>query len=181
MTLELDALMHEHLALLGCYAQAQSTATQAVHEYQTKVQSLERQLLMLRAKLIQRDTALLWEREARMALAAKLKWQTRSIPQPAPVAESPFEHASTDMPVDADASAQLESTLQDADLVICQTACIGHGAYWRVEEHCRRTGTPCMLVEQPMGVRIVRIHAMDEAVEASSDGLSAPLTTRGKL
>jgi hypothetical protein len=46
-------------------------------------------------------------------------------------------------------SAQLESSLAAADLVICQTGCISHHAYWRVKDHCKRTGKQCMFVEKP--------------------------------
>lgn len=52
----------------------------------------------------------------------------------------------------------LEASLIAADLVICQTGCLSHGAYWRVQDHCKRTGKTCMLVEQPDMLRIVRIH-----------------------
>jgi hypothetical protein len=34
-------------------------------------------------------------------------------------------------------------------LVICQTGCISHDAYWRVKDHCKRTGKPCVFVENP--------------------------------
>jgi hypothetical protein len=40
------------------------------------------------------------------------------------------------------------SNLAAADLVICQTGCISHDDYWRVQDHCRRTGKPCILVDQ---------------------------------
>lgn len=45
--------------------------------------------------------------------------------------------------------AQLEATLAAADLVICQAGCISHDAYWRVKDHCKRTGKQCVFVEQP--------------------------------
>jgi hypothetical protein len=45
-----------------------------------------------------------------------------------------------------------------ADLVICQTGCLSHGDYWRVQDHCRRTGKACVLVEQPDALRIVRLN-----------------------
>ena len=51
----------------------------------------------------------------------------------------------------------LEASLVAADLVICQTGCLSHGAYWRVHDHCKRTGKACVLVDQPDAVRIVRI------------------------
>lgn len=42
--------------------------------------------------------------------------------------------------------AQLGNHLHAADVVICQVGCISHNAYWRVKEHCKRTGTPCLFV-----------------------------------
>ncbi len=48
-----------------------------------------------------------------------------------------------------DAPALLDGTLASADLVICQTGCISHDAYWRVKEHCKRTGKPCVFVDKP--------------------------------
>ncbi|HEY0061496.1 MAG TPA: DUF2325 domain-containing protein, partial [Telluria sp.] len=46
-------------------------------------------------------------------------------------------------------SDSLDANLAAADLVICQTGCISHGAYWRVKEHCKRTGKRCVFVENP--------------------------------
>jgi hypothetical protein len=45
--------------------------------------------------------------------------------------------------------AQLDHCLAQADLVICQTGCISHNAYWRVKDHCKRTGKPCVFVAKP--------------------------------
>ena len=56
---------------------------------------------------------------------------------------------------DADDPA-LEAGLRAADLVICQTGCVSHGAYWRVQDHCRRTGKPCVLVGEPQPIQFVR-------------------------
>jgi hypothetical protein len=44
---------------------------------------------------------------------------------------------------------QLDATLAAADLVICQAGCVSHGAYWRVKDHCKRTGKRCVFVETP--------------------------------
>ncbi|MBA4254249.1 MAG: hypothetical protein C0445_00030 [Polaromonas sp.] len=41
---------------------------------------------------------------------------------------------------------RLAPQLHAADVVICQVACISHNAYWRVKEHCKRTGTPCLFL-----------------------------------
>ena len=43
----------------------------------------------------------------------------------------------------------LDASLAAADLVICQTGCISHNAYWRVKDFCKRTGKRCVFVENP--------------------------------
>lgn len=43
----------------------------------------------------------------------------------------------------------LDASLAAADLVICQTGCISHNAYWRVKEHCKRTGKQCVFIDNP--------------------------------
>ena len=48
-----------------------------------------------------------------------------------------------------DSSGMLDASLAAADLVICQTGCISHGAYWRVKDHCKRTGKRCVFVDNP--------------------------------
>lgn len=48
-----------------------------------------------------------------------------------------------------DRQGTLDAVLAAADLVICQTACISHNAYWRVKDFCQRTGKQCVFVENP--------------------------------
>ena len=43
----------------------------------------------------------------------------------------------------------LDSSLAAADLVICQTGCISHSAYWRVKDYCKRTGKRCVFIDNP--------------------------------
>ncbi|ASC67687.1 DUF2325 domain-containing protein [Achromobacter denitrificans] len=57
---------------------------------------------------------------------------------------------------DADGEA-LEASLVEADLVICQTGCVSHGAYWRVKDHCARTGKQCVLVDKPEALNALRL------------------------
>jgi hypothetical protein len=52
--------------------------------------------------------------------------------------------------------AKLDATLAAADLVICQTGCISHNAYWRVKDHCKRTGKQCVFVENPGSASLKR-------------------------
>lgn len=62
----------------------------------------------------------------------------------------------------------LEERLVEADLVICQTGCLSHQAYWRVQDHCRRHNKPCVLVAQPDALRIIRIHQRDDGAAAGA-------------
>jgi hypothetical protein len=65
---------------------------------------------------------------------------------------------------DEDHIAQLDATLAAADLVLCQTGCVSHDAYWRVKDHCKRTGKRCIFVETPSRSALQR--ALDEAARA---------------
>jgi len=95
---------------------------------------------------------------------------------PAPVRASAL--GSPEDTAQVDDLASLEGSLLAADLVICQTGCLSHGAYWRVQDHCKRTGKTCVLVEQPDIVRIVHIHnprmheAAADAASSHDTGLS---------
>jgi len=51
----------------------------------------------------------------------------------------------------------LEADLSVAGLVICQTGCMSHGAYWLVEDHCRRTGKPCVMIGQPSTPDVLKL------------------------
>lgn len=53
-------------------------------------------------------------------------------------------------------ASQLESTLAAADLVICQAGCVSHNAYWRVKDHCKRTGKRCLFVQTPSRAALER-------------------------
>lgn len=57
--------------------------------------------------------------------------------------------------------AQLDARLAAADVVVCQTGCMSHGAMWRVKDHCRRTGKRCLFVDTPGPMALAR--ALGEA------------------
>lgn len=63
--------------------------------------------------------------------------------------------------------AQLEPQLAAADLVICQTGCISHDAYWRVKDHCKRHGKQCVFVETPSRSAFERALAQAAATGAA--------------
>lgn len=55
-----------------------------------------------------------------------------------------------------DNQSTLDASLVSADLVICQTGCISHNAYWRVKDFCKRTGKQCVFVENPSTSSLTR-------------------------
>jgi DNA primase len=59
-----------------------------------------------------------------------------------------------------ESAARLDATLAAADLVLCQTGCISHDAYWRVKDHCKRTGKRCVFVESPSRAALERALAV---------------------
>jgi Uncharacterized protein conserved in bacteria (DUF2325) len=50
----------------------------------------------------------------------------------------------------------LDTLLGSADLVICQTGCISHNAYWRVKDFCKRSGKQCVFIENPSTSSLTR-------------------------
>lgn len=106
---------------------------------------------LLRRKEMARHIRMLAERVAslsRECLRWRLQVAVRNGSEPAALAQGeaavPAAHP---MPAHQPPHA-LDESLAAADLVICQTGCISHDDYWRVQDHCRRTGKPCILVDQ---------------------------------
>lgn len=182
MTLQAEGLLREHQALARQYGAVQRRCDETLAAQRREIEALQGEVLRLRAALVQRVSSQACAREdharllatipglpARAALKRRvealvervqdlmrerLQWQWRQ--------EGRRRRAAAvvrDAPLAGDADARaLEESLMAADLVICQTGCLSHGAYWRVQDHCRRTGKPCVVVEQPEALRIVRLH-----------------------
>ncbi|WP_354445602.1 DUF2325 domain-containing protein [Ottowia thiooxydans] len=173
---DFDSLALEHGVLLRQYGALQRRCGQQVRTQAEEIDRLQRQVVRLRAGVIARDSALSWEREERRKLMAAIgDWPEHEI-------QALQEQASTLAPLHTHASDSdwLEDSLRSADLVVCQTGCISHGDYWRVEDHCKRTGKTCVLVEQPGALRIVRIHPFDAAPSEIADSSLAPLPEGGR-
>ena len=125
--------------------------------------------------LLERVRGLLAERQRRQlrsnAIPTRVQQNTRE--STAPIFWSQPPHRTALKPAGAqhilhldgsspDNDTALESSLAAADLVICQVACISHNAYWRVQDHCKRTGKTCVLVHPP-GVRTSSGHITELA------------------
>ena len=177
---EADGLAGEHVTLLRAHADAQARCSALLQAQAARIVALEAQLVRARGATIRAATALAWEREDRAALDAALPGLGRRVALGRQVAtlqarvhelmrtlqrrELAGTPGKAGRPGHAPAglAADLAASLQAADLVICQTGCMSHGDYWRVQDHCKRTGKLCMLVDQPDGLQIVRIHRPDE-------------------
>lgn len=153
---EFQQLRLEHGALMQIYQEVQIRCTEQIQSLTHEAEKLKRQLIRLRAQLIARDTAIFWEREQRHAMAIELAASLLTQSSPRKTQLSPAS-----LPVTPEQQL-LESSLHAADLVICQTGCISDGDYWRVEDHCKRNGKQCVLVDEPNALRVVRLHMSSE-------------------
>ncbi|WP_050479094.1 DUF2325 domain-containing protein [Herbaspirillum rhizosphaerae] len=191
---DVTLLEHEQRALVSHLARVQTRCSALIQEQAAEIAALKAQAMHMRAAIIARDSALAWAWEDRAALEAAIP----DLPQRATLARRVKElsqrlqelmreklrptisvPADTDMPSEQAVAKQkppaapeeiseLEASIVAADLVICQTGCLSHGAYWRVQDHCKRTGKTCMLVAQPASVRIVRIHQNNDGARSAS-------------
>ncbi len=124
-------LLTEYAALLVAHGSAQHRCSEVIAELQVKNRAQETQIMQLRAAVVIRDSALAFAQADVTSLCVQASGPPAQV---------------------------LEASLQAADLVICQTGCLSHGQYWRIQDHCKRTGKTCVLVAQPEALRIVRIH-----------------------
>jgi len=181
---EADGLAGEHVTLLRAHADAQARCSALLQAQAARIAAMEAQLIRARGATIRAATALAWEREDRAALDAALPGLGRRVALGRQVAAlqtrvhalmrtlqrrelaGQVGSAGRAAHTPAGLAADLEASLQAADLVICQTGCMSHGDYWRVQDHCKRTGKLCMLVDQPDGLQIVRIHRPHEVLSS---------------
>jgi hypothetical protein len=165
---EFDQLIQEHCALAREYARVQERCTGLLQEQARRIAALDAEVMRLRALVIARDSALAWASEDRAEMEREIPGLPRRVELGRRVAalqerigdlmrERP--QARPAPPVQDETPDKLEASLVAADLVICQTGCLSHGDYWRVQDHCKRTGKACVLVEQPEALRIVRIQS----------------------
>ncbi len=190
---DFDQLAREHRALMRDYGRAQTRCSEQLLAQAREIARLQTQAMRLRAGVIVRETALAWAREDHAALEQaipglpkRVQLERRVDALLARIQDLMRERSRVRSPavIEAVAAAAalrtleadtLEASLRAADLVICQTGCVSHGAFWRVQDHCRRTGKACVLVEQPEALRIVCIHsAPDGDGRAQLAALHAP-------
>ena len=196
---DVDRLLCEHGALLRAHAQLQARCTVLLREEAERIRRLDADLMRTRAAAIRSLSALAWEREDRAALeqaAPGLKRRaamgrqvealqarvheltrrllSRELAGHALRTEEALPRARESSP-QSSPEHSLEASLEAADLVICQTGCLSHGDYWRVQDHCRRSGKVCVLVDRPDRVHIVRIERLIDNV---TDSVTHSVTTQ---
>lgn len=182
----MESLPQEFLVLSRQLGQAQLRCSASLAAQAAQIESLQTEVIRLRAAVIVRDTrlaiardelaslrkeapdlprrgalarqvALLAERIAALS-RERLRWGLMAHPGPAtadivaPEASAPVPRAPVagqNLAASA-AATPTGAALAAANLVICQTGCLSHHDYWRVQDHCRRMGTTCVLVEHSL-------------------------------
>lgn len=174
---EIPQLISEYHAFMRHFSKAQARCDALVRAQAAEIARLQGEAMRLRAAVIVRDTALSWERSQRMDAVRilmqnmaleRLQWQLREHRAPDEAGEAALPALGPDAGADA-----VEASFEAADLVICQTGCLSHGAYWRVQDHCRRTGKTCVLVEQSAAASITGF-APPTLSESAIEWLAAP-------
>ena len=146
-----DTLPAEHRALCREYAAVQARCSQLIAQQRAEIEQLQAQVLRLRAQALMLTTALAWKRAdcAVLHLTAAqedVQAPVASLAQPerAPCPRTP-----------------LESSLAEANLVLCQVGCLSHGAYWRdAHDQCRRSGQTCVMVQSAGALQAAAVTAM---------------------
>jgi hypothetical protein len=177
----------EFAALTRHLASVQRRCSDLISAQAQEIAELKAEAMRMRARIVARESALAWAVQDRQALEQSipdlatrttLTQQVRELRQRVqdlmretlqPSIGIPGsmqslarmtapQQTACEPPEETPALSDLEASVAAADLVICQTGCLSHGAYWKVQDHCKRTGKTCMLVAQPATFRVVRIH-----------------------
>lgn len=143
---EIEALRSEVVRLRGALVVRDTRldmAHDALEQAQAAVPGLPRR------KAVARHIGMLAERIAALSREC-LRWRLAAEMDALGSAGNAQGGAQAEAPPQPQRADNLDANLAAADLVICQTGCISHDEYWRVQDHCRRTGKPCILVDQPL-------------------------------
>lgn len=179
---EIPQLISEYHALMRHFGKAQTRCDALVRAQAAEIERLQSEAMRLRAAVIVRDTALSWERSQRMdavrilmqnVALERLQWQLRDQGAAAEAAFAALQGQAIAQSQAELSVEDLEGSFEAADLVICQTGCLSHGAYWRVQDHCRRTGKTCVLVEQSAVASIAGFEPSSQS-ESAIEWLAAP-------
>ena len=132
--------VNEHFALCRTYAEAQERCSRHMAAQRAEVARLQDEVLRLRVQALVLTTALAWERAYHTAQQPAAAPAQKQEPEPVAnltqAARAPCQRT------------PLESSLAEANLVICQVGCLSHGAYWRgAHDQCLLTGQTCVVVE----------------------------------
>ena len=46
-----------------------------------------------------------------------------------------------------DSMHRIDAVLAHADIVVCQSSCVSHSAYWRLKDACKRHNLPCVFLK----------------------------------
>jgi len=119
-------------------------------------QRIDRQLRAQQQEIEQLRHALMQSRASLIIDLTRRHWLAQAAPLPIPQ-DTTLPNASS---APTAVLGSLRQKLRTADLitrkavsalatevVICQSGCLSHDAYWRVQEYCRRNGKHCLLID----------------------------------
>lgn len=62
-----------------------------------------------------------------------------------PIARTLVQAVQPQIAAERDALERLPELINGADAVLCPTDCVSDTAYYKLKQHCKRTGKPCLL------------------------------------
>ena len=143
-----DHLSVEHRALCREYAAVQERCSRVMAQQRAEIMQLQAQVLRLHAAAIVQVSTRAFVHACK-AIPRSGKASAGQVPAP----PSPASAQATVVPATL---ALLQASLAAADLVICQTGCLSHGAYWRDNGHCRRSDKACLLPDAPASTHLAQ-------------------------
>lgn len=156
-----NPLLAEFEMLVRAYGQVQRRCSTTIAGQALRIGRLRRELLRVRGAVIRARTAHDWGLDplacggspgprASTGLTAPA-WHRRSdlrLDATRLLVLTGDSAGNSDQRGESKVAPDLAAAIAQADLVICRTGCTSHDDFWRIADLCRRTGRPCVLVQE---------------------------------
>lgn len=159
-----DALCQENAVLSRELGKVQERITRVIAQKTAEIERLQGDLMQARAAAIAKDSRIAYMAQDLQALQASIpqledKQRLQKRVNQMAQRQSDLENHNAELfcKLAVAENALLEiASMAAADVVICQTGCISHNAYWKVKDFCKRTGKQCVFVESPSDSSLAR-------------------------
>ncbi len=152
----LPSVHTEHAVLCRSLGDVQARCSRIMGEQRAEIDSLQAQVMRLRAQLVLAKTRLAWAPGS----VSNRRFEPTLGNAPNAIAAHPLASA---------ACASFRAEWAETNEVICQVACESHGAFWRdAKDQCQRSGQDCVVTTAASAMKRLTAEVDSESLSKNS-------------